>query len=56
LCALHADAEYVFRCRVEVDDQQVVIDKNDARTQAVEYSFGIVVRRAVAGPLAGTAA
>ena len=46
-CALHADAEDVFASRVEVDDQQVVVDEDDARTEAVKNAFRDIVARAV---------
>ena len=49
---LQADAEDVLRRRIEIDDQQAVVDENDARAKAVENSLGIVCRRAaVAGTL-----
>jgi hypothetical protein len=43
---LQADAEDVFRSRVKVDYQQVVVNENNACAQAVENSSGIVGRRA----------
>jgi hypothetical protein len=30
LGALRADAEYVFRGRVQVDNQEILVDQNDA--------------------------
>jgi hypothetical protein len=54
---LQAHAEDVFRGRVEVDYQQIVVNEDDARAQAIENSFGVVGGRSVAtGTLAGTAA
>lgn len=47
LCPLHADAKDIFRGRIEVDDQQVVVDENDARAQAVKNTFGVRVARSV---------
>jgi hypothetical protein len=44
---LHTDAENVFGGGVEVDDQQAVINEDDAGAQAVENSFGVVGRRSV---------
>jgi hypothetical protein len=44
--ALLADAEDVLGGGVEVDDQQAVVDENDACAQAVENAFGIVRWRA----------
>jgi hypothetical protein len=50
--ALQADAEDVLGRGIEIDDQQAVVDKNDARAKAVENSLWIVCRRAaVAGML-----
>jgi hypothetical protein len=48
---LQADAEDVFRRGVELGDQQAVVYENDASTQAVENSFGIV--RCCAAVIAG---
>lgn len=31
-----ADAEYVLCCRVQADDQQILIEQNDSRTQTIE--------------------
>jgi hypothetical protein len=44
--ALHADAEEIFGSRVEIDNQQIVVEKYDARAQAIEDSCGIVVQAA----------
>jgi hypothetical protein len=57
-CALQADAEYVLGCGVKGDDQQVVVDEDDACAQAVENAFGIVrcCAAVIAGALAAAAA
>jgi hypothetical protein len=34
--ALAANAENVFSCRVQVDDEQMLIEEDDARAQAIE--------------------
>ena len=36
LRAAFTDAEYVLCCTVQTDDQQILIEQNDSRTQAVE--------------------
>lgn len=36
LRAACADAEYVLCCTVQADDQQILIEQNDSRAQAVE--------------------
>ena len=36
LRAACTDAEYVLCCTVQADDQQILIEQNDSRTQAVE--------------------
>ncbi len=46
------DAEDVFGGRVEVDDQQVFVEENDARVEAVENEAGIFVKRSVTGTAA----
>lgn len=45
--ALDADAKDVLCSRIEVDDQEVVVDKNDARAQTVKNTFGVRVARSV---------
>ena len=47
-----ADAEYVFSGRVQVDDEQMLIQQDDARVQAVEDTAGVVVQRPVSGAAA----
>ena len=46
------DPEDVFGGRVEVDDQQVVVEQNDARAQGVEDVAGIVAEGSVTGTAA----
>jgi len=48
---LYADAEYVFRGGIEVEYQEALINKDDARAKAVENAFGVCVARSV---VAGT--
>ena len=36
LRASFTDAEYVLCCTVQADDQQILIEQNDSRTQAFE--------------------
>jgi hypothetical protein len=56
-CALHADAEDILRRRVEISDQQAVINEDNARAQAIENSLRIVAGCSVAaGTIALTAA
>ena len=38
-----ADAENVLRGRIQADDEQVLVEQNDARAQAVEYVRGFSV-------------
>lgn len=52
-CALRADSENVFGGRVQRDDQQITVDQNDARAQAVQDGLGVPVRAAVAARLPG---
>ena len=47
-CAVAADAKNVLGCRIEVGNEQVVIQQDDARVQAVENLACVVVERAVA--------
>jgi hypothetical protein len=44
-----ADAEHILGGRIQVDDEQVVIEQDDAGTQAVEYVRGVFVQRPVTG-------
>jgi len=47
---LLADTEDVFCSRIEPDNQEVRIEKNDARTQGIDNSVGVAGERAaVAG-------
>ncbi len=48
LRAAFTDTEYVLCCRVQADDQQILIEQNDARTQAFED----IARFSVDGPVA----
>ncbi len=41
-----ADAQDVFRRRIEIDDKQVVIEQDDARTQTFENVLCVVPRDA----------
>ena len=52
---LCADAENVFGRRVEVEYQKALINKYDARTQAVENTFGICVAGIVTAGVPGGA-
>jgi len=36
VCAPAADTKNVFRCRVQADDEQVLVQQDDARIQAIE--------------------
>jgi hypothetical protein len=47
-CAPAADAQNVFRCRVQVNDEQMLIQQDDACAQAVEDVAGVAVQWAVA--------
>ena len=40
--ALHTDAEDVLGSRIQVDNEEIVVNEDDARAEAVENSFGIV--------------
>jgi hypothetical protein len=51
LGALNTDTKYVFGCRVEVDDQQALVDQDNACAQAVENALRIVAGASV---VAGT--
>ena len=48
MCASLADAEDVFRCRVEFDNQQRAVEQNDACAQVVEYGLGMIAGVAAA--------
>ena len=47
--AAAADSEDVLGGRVQVDDEQVVIEQDDPGAQAVDYVRGVFVQRSVAG-------
>ena len=47
-----ADSKYVFRGRVQVDDQEVVVEQDDARREAVEDTGSIALERAATGAVA----
>jgi hypothetical protein len=53
--ALFAYAENVFGRRIEVEYQEALIDKNDARAKAVENSFWIGVAGIVTAGVPGGA-
>jgi hypothetical protein len=36
--ALPADTKYVFCCRVQVNNEQMLVQQDDARAQAIENS------------------
>ena len=44
-----ADAQNVLGRRVQVDNEQIVIQQDDARSQAVDDLAGIAAERSVAG-------
>jgi hypothetical protein len=44
-----ADAEHVFSSGIQVENEQVVIEQNDARAQAVEDASGVVLKRSIPG-------
>ena len=46
------DAEYVFGGRVQVDNQQTVIEQDDARGKTVEDVAGVLLQWSVAGTAA----
>jgi len=52
--AFFADAEDVLSGRVKANDQQAIIQQDNARIQAVEDTFGVVVKGAVATGLPAT--
>ena len=52
---LYADTEYVFGRRIEVEYQKALINKYDARAQAVENTFGICVAGIVTAGVPGRA-
>jgi hypothetical protein len=43
------DAEDVFRGGIQVDNQQVVVEENNARAQGVENTAGILAKGSAAG-------
>jgi hypothetical protein len=45
-----ADAENIFGGRVQVDDEKIVVEQDDTRTQAVDDSGGVAAEWSVAGP------
>jgi len=47
LRTLNADTKNVFGGRVQADDQQTLIEKNDAATQAVEDLLGVFIEAAI---------
>jgi len=48
-----ADAENIFRGRIQANDQKVIVQKDDAGTQCIEYVVGNATEGSV---IAGTAA
>ena len=47
--ALATDAKNIFGGRIEVDDEKVLVEQYDARTETVENAAGVVLQRSVAG-------
>ena len=47
-----ADAEHVFSGRIQVENEQVVVEQDNARAQAVEDIAGVVLKRSVTGTAA----
>ena len=53
LSACLADSEDVFGGRIQADDQEVLVEQDNARAKAVEYVSGVVTMRSVVAGAAG---
>jgi len=52
LCALLTDAQDVFRRRVQANDQQTAVEKNDSRAQPVKDAQWLFIENAAAAGMA----